>query len=240
MFTNKIYQFIKKNAVQGKPLLSILIDPGKLSEKTLLDLIKQANTQSVDLFMVGGSLISEPVDSIINLIKKHSTIPTVIFPGNLLHLSASADAILLLSLISGRNPDLLIGQHVQAAPFLKKHKVETIATAYILVGDYQNSSVAYMSNTRPIPYEKEDLIIATAIAGELTGNQLIYLEGGSGTKHAIPASVIKKVKKNITIPLIIGGGITSRIEVENAYKAGADIVIVGNALEKNTDLELLM
>ncbi len=239
MFTNKIYQFIKKNAVQGKPLLSILIDPGKLSEKILLDLIKQANTQSVDLFMVGGSLISEPVDSIINLIKKHSTIPTVIFPGNLLHLSASADAILLLSLISGRNPDLLIGQHVQAAPFLKKNKVETIATAYILVGDYQNSSVAYMSNTRPIPYEKEDLIIATAIAGELTGNQLIYLEGGSGTKHAIPASVIKKVKKNITIPLIIGGGITSRIEVENAYKAGADIVIVGNALEKNTDLELL-
>lgn len=237
---NTIHRLIREKSNRGESLFAVLIDPGKLSTEDLQGIIDRANEHPVDLFLVGGSLVSEPLDETLLYIKKRSSIPTVIFPGSLFQLSKHADAILLLSLISGRNPDLLIGQHVQAAPFLKKNKIETLATGYILIGDHANSSVSYMSNTRPIPADKTDIIIATALAGEQTGNQIIYLEGGSGSKQCIPTELIRLVKDNLSIPLVVGGGITSKEQAREIFRAGADMVVVGNALEQRHHIQHIL
>jgi putative glycerol-1-phosphate prenyltransferase len=152
-----------------------------------------------------------------------------------MQLSNKADAMLLLSLISGRNPDYLIGNHVLAAPYLKKSGIEIIPTGYILVGR-GNSSVEYISNTNPIPEDKIDIIIATAIAGELTGNKIIYLESGSGAERPIDVEVIKEVKRSISVPLVVGGGIKTPVKINEIINAGADVVVVGNAVENNIQI----
>lgn len=212
---------------------SLLIDPDKYTVPSLLATLYAAEESKINYILVGGSLVSDRIDAFIEIIKKNTNLPVILFPGSLLQLSARADAILLLSLISGRNPDYLIGNHVLAAPFLKKSGIEVMPTGYILVGEGNGSSVEYISNTRPIPAGKPDLVVATAIAGELMGNQLIYLESGSGVQQSISPELIKDVKRNISIPLIVGGGIRTPEQARAISNAGADMIVVGNAVEED-------
>ncbi len=220
----------------GRKLFSLLIDPDKYQDAALMNAIDAANDSDVDFFLIGGSLTAGAIDDTITFIKKHSSLPVILYPGNLLQLSTRADGILLLSLLSGRNADLLIGNHVIAAPLLKKSRMEIIPTGYILVGSGTPTSVEYMSHTMPIPAHKPDIIAATAMAGEMLGFKLIYLEAGSGASQAIQSTAISHVRKNIDIPLIVGGGINTPEQVMNAFSAGADIVVVGTAIEKNITL----
>ena len=175
------------------------------------------------------------------VLKQKSKIPIILFPGNVLQITPRADAILLLSLISGRNPEYLIGNHVIAAPILKKTDLEIIPTAYILIENGRTTSVEYMSNTKPIPADKVDLTVATAMAGEMLGHKLVYLEAGSGALETVNTEMIREVRKQINIPLIVGGGIHTPEQISNIYRAGADMVVVGTAIEKDpaTLLELL-
>jgi putative glycerol-1-phosphate prenyltransferase len=212
---------------------ALLIDPENYEVDSLKKMISTANESGIDFFMVGGSLLSDSIDKTIDLIKIHSDIPVILFPGNLLQVSDKANGILLLSLISGRNPDLLIGNHVLAAKMLKKSTLEIIPTGYILINGGQVSSVEYISNTKPIPANKTEIIVSTAIAGQLLGHKTIYLEAGSGAINSPGANVIKHVKENINIPLIVGGGLKSPEDIEQACIAGANMIVVGNVLEKN-------
>ncbi len=225
---------LNKINLPGKKF-ALLIDPDKYTVNALIATIYAADESGADMILVGGSLVNDRIDSTIELIKKNTNIPVVLFPGSLMQLSNKADSLLLLSLISGRNPDYLIGNHVLAAPYLKKSGIEIIPTAYILVGS-GNSSVEYISNTKPIPEDKTDIVVATAIAGELMGNKITYLESGSGAKHPVSFEVINEVKRNTSIPLIVGGGIKTVSQINEITKAGADIVVVGNAIEDNVHI----
>jgi putative glycerol-1-phosphate prenyltransferase len=241
LLQNNLVKFSENNIIMkllneiNKPgkKFALLIDPDKYTVRSLLATIYAAEESGTNFILVGGSLVSDRIDETIEIIKKNTRIPVLLFPGSLLQLSDKADGILLLSLISGRNPDYLIGNHVLAAPFLKKSGLEILPTGYILVGEGHGSSVEYISNTRPIPAGKTDLVVATAIAGELTGNQLIYLESGSGAPEVISPKLIAEVKRNISIPLLVGGGIRTAEQVKAIAEAGADMVVVGNAVEEN-------
>jgi phosphoglycerol geranylgeranyltransferase len=223
---------------QGKKSIAVLIDPDKLEEPTrLLHLINLANENCVDYFFVGGSLITTAnLSQIVRTIKDTVSIPVILFPGNSMQIDPAADAILFLSLISGRNPELLIGQHVVAAPVLKNTKLEVIPTGYMLVNSGRTTSVAYISNTIPIPEDKYSLAACTAMAGEMLGLQAIYMDAGSGAEREISAKMIAAVRKVISVPLIIGGGINTPEKALRALEAGADVIVIGNALEKQPEL----
>lgn len=224
--------------LNNKKLFALLIDPENYSEESLKTTIYLANKSDTDLLLLGGSLVSHDIEKPIEIIKKMTRIPLFLFPGSLLQLSGKADGILLLSLISGRNPEFLIGNHVLAAPIIRSYKLETISTGYLLIGDKTNTTVEYMSNTTPIPANKKEIAVATAMAGEMLGHQLIYLEGGSGTSQPVPEETIREVKANLSIPLVVGGGIGSGEDAFRAYKAGADMIVVGNSIEKDPELIL--
>jgi len=228
-----IHQKIKA----GQKLFAVLIDPDKFSQKNLLKIITAMETASPDMILVGGSLVNDRIEMVVDILKHKLNIPVVLFPGNLMQLSPHADGILFISLISGRNPELLIGNHVAAAPFLRKTGMEILPTGYMLIDGGTTTSVAYMSQTQPIPAHKPEIAVATAMAGEMLGQQLIYLEGGSGALNPVPGSMIEAVKNNISVPLIVGGGLNTVEKVKTACLSGADIIVVGNALEK--DLSLL-
>jgi phosphoglycerol geranylgeranyltransferase len=219
------------NKQKKKKQFFLLIDPDRYNNTTLKETIRVANNFSIDLILVGGSLVSRSVSPLIDIIKNNTDIPVVLFPGSLLQITDNADGILLLSLISGRNPEFLIGNHVIASPVLKRSNLEIISTGYILIDNGKTPSVEYMSNTTPIPSDKIDIAVATALAGEMLGLKLIYLEGGSGAKQPVKGTMIEAVKQNVTIPLIVGGGIKNEYDAANVYKAGADIIVVGNAIE---------
>lgn len=228
------YEKIIKNKAKGKKLFAVLIDPDKF-EST--EVISKANRAEVDFIMVGGSILSNgSFEKCIQAIKKNTSIPILIFPGNHLQISKNADAILLLSLISGRNPELLIGKHVIAAPLIRSSNLEVLATGYMLIESGRQTSASYMSNTNPIPSDKTSIAACTAMAGEQLGLKLIYMDAGSGAQNSVSTEMIKKVSKNISIPLIIGGGIDSPKKALLACKSGADIVVVGNAIEKDVTL----
>ncbi len=228
-----IYNDILKKIKNGKKLFALLVDPDNHSEKSLLKVVNNANDSHVDLILIGGSLLNNHIDHSATLIKNNTKIPLLLFPGSPLQITPNADGILLLSLISGRNPDLLIGNHVIASAYIKRSGLEVLPTGYVLVEGGKSTSVEYMSNTRPIPAEKTDIAIATAMAGEMLGLKLIYLEAGSGAKNHITFDLISGVKKNINIPLIVGGGIKTENDIEQTVKAGADIVVIGTAIEQN-------
>lgn len=230
---NKVYSSILEKKKSGKKQFAILIDPDKVSEKT----IDIAQSSGVNYFFVGGSLlVSNTLNKCVETIKKKSSIPVVLFPGSILQISEQADALLFLSLISGRNPDLLIGKHVIAAPILKASKLELISTGYMLIESGRQTTASYISNTTPIPADKDDIAMCTAIAGEMLGLKAIYMDAGSGALNPISTSMIKEVAENISIPLIVGGGIKTPENAIAAAKAGADIVVIGNAIEKDTSL----
>ncbi len=216
-----------------KKKLALLIDPDKTSIIKAKQIVKDASGYGYSFIFVGGSLVSEPIDDLITNLKSSCKIPIILFPGSPFQLSKYADGLLLLSLISGRNPEYLIGQHVISAPIIKKFKIETIPTGYILVNSGTTSSTEYISNTSSIPSNKIDLIKATAIAGEMLGLKLIYLESGSGSINPINNEIIKEIKKNISIPLIVGGGISTTQQLSNILLSGADIAVIGTAIEKN-------
>lgn len=231
---SRLYDNLTINS-SGK--IAVLVDPDKQSQTELLDLVKAAVRCRVDYFFVGGSLLLENnLPATVKIIKAHCTIPVVLFPGSNYQLCEEADALLLLSLISGRNPEYLIGQHVVAAPMIKESGIEAIPTGYLLIDGGKISTTSYITQTVPIPADKPDVAVATAMAGEQLGLKLIYLEAGSGAAQPVSAAMISAVKKNVSLPLIVGGGIRSGAQAEVACQAGADIIVVGNVLEKEPEL----
>lgn len=222
---------------ENKKQFAVLVDPDNYNSKDLLDLVSLARKTMVSYFFVGGSLITEDnLDNCLKIIKENCDIPVIIFPGDSTQINNRADGILLLSLISGRNPDLLIGKHVIAAPYLKKSKLEILPTAYMLIDSGRPTTALYMSNSLPIPSDKDEIAMATAMAGEMLGLKILYMDGGSGAQNAIPVSMIEKVKKNTSIPLIVGGGIRTPEAAKERFEAGADIIVVGNAIEDKQSL----
>lgn len=229
-----VYSALQKARSQGHKQLAILIDPDKTSRDAILTLTTLASQHAVDFFFWGGSLISDTqADYYLSLLRSHTQIPIVLFPGNMYQISPRADAILLLSLISGRNPDLLIGQQVLAAPRLKKSKLEILPTGYMLVDGGTPTSVSYLSNTQPIPADKPDIARCTALAGVMLGLRLIYLDAGSGARRPISTEIIAAVRDEVDVPLIVGGGLRSPEAAIRALEAGADLVVVGNSLEND-------
>lgn len=227
-----IYDKIKNN--NERKAFAVLIDPDKYNRSDLAAVVNSAKECKADFILVGGSLLtSDQLDETLKSIKELTGIPVILFPGSIMQINEKADALLLLSLISGRNADLLIGKHVVAAPYLKKSGLEILPTGYMLIESGPLTTAQYMSNTLPIPRTKDDIAVCTAQAGEMLGLRLIYMDAGSGAEIPISSSMIKLVKESITIPLIIGGGIRNAEQALNACKAGADMVVVGNAIEKD-------
>jgi phosphoglycerol geranylgeranyltransferase len=213
---------------------AVLIDPDKYDEKGLGLVISSARDNAVDFILVGGSLLTyDHLDETLQSIKVQTDIPVILFPGSIMQIHEKADALLLLSLISGRNADLLIGKHVIAAPYLKKSRLEILPTGYMLIESGPLTTAQYISNTLPIPRLKDDIAICTAMAGEMLGLRLIYMDAGSGAELPISPSMIKRVKESISIPLIVGGGIRTPEQALAGCKAGADVIVVGNAIEND-------
>jgi putative glycerol-1-phosphate prenyltransferase len=231
-----IYDYITDSVSSKRKLLALLIDPDKCSPAMLKQLASILKQHPPHLLMVGGSLISTPVAPVIDYLQNELQQKVVLYPGSPTHLTPNVDAVLFLSMISGRNPELLIGHHVVAAPYIKQHGIEPISTGYMLIDGGSPTSVEYISQTRPIPADKTDIAVATALAGEMLGMKMIYMDAGSGAKNAISPKTIQAVKNALNIPLMIGGGIASTGQLNAAYKAGADLVVVGNVLEKNPAL----
>lgn len=229
-----LYTVILKKKEQGKKLFAVLIDPDKFHST---DIVRRAEAANADFIMVGGSLLATGnFEQCISSIKNSTRLPVIIFPGNNLQVSNEADGILLLSLISGRNPEFLIGKHVIAAPQLKSSNLEIIPTGYMLIESGRPTSASYISNTVPIPHDKVDIAMCTAIAGEMLGLKLIYMDAGSGAINPVSRRMIKEVSAQLRVPLIVGGGIRNAEAAINACEAGADMIVIGNAIEKDPDI----
>ncbi len=234
--SKNIFEHIKSCKLKGQKLLAILLDPDKLSIQELAITIQNINSNKVDFIFVGGSNVAlGKTSALISEIKKLTTLPIILFPGDHSQITDEADALLFLSLISGRNPEYLIGQQVKSVKKLKETSLEVISTGYILIDGGIKTSVQKVSETTPISQTNIEGITITAMAGELMGKQLIYLEAGSGAALPADAKIIKNLSENISIPLIVGGGIKSKTQLQNAYNAGADIVVIGTAFEKNSN-----
>ncbi|QXP77427.1 MULTISPECIES: geranylgeranylglyceryl/heptaprenylglyceryl phosphate synthase [Winogradskyella] len=225
---NNILETIKAN----KKNLAVLIDPDKMKIHSVSNFIEKVNQSITTHIFVGGSEVNKGLtEALVIEIKKYTTLPIILFPGDIIQITDKADGILFLSLISGRNPDYLIGKHVEAVSRLAKTNLEIIPTGYLLIENEKETAVQRVSETKPISRNAIETIKDTAKAGELLGMKLIYLEAGSGAKHAIEPHIISEVKQKINIPLIVGGGIRTKAELESAYNAGADLVVIGTAFE---------
>ena len=232
-----ILQHIISSKGNGQKLLAILLDPDKLSLEDIPLKIEKINAQKVDFIFVGGSTVDLGVTNLcISEITKHTNIPIVLFPGDYTQLTNEADGVLFLSLLSGRNPEYLIEQQIKSVAFLKKSTLEIIPAGYILIDGGVETAVQRVSNTSPISQLNIEEIIDTAIAGQYLGKQLIYLEAGSGATEPVSQKIIKMASENVSIPLIVGGGIRTKKQLENAYKNGADLVVIGTAFEENIEL----
>ena len=229
-----IYKDILKAKSENTKLLAILLDPDKVVLENLSILISKINHSPASHVFIGGSHVTTNIlDELIVKIGQNCNLPIILFPGNPSQISDKADAILFLSLLSGRNPDFLIEHQVKAAPVLKKSQLEIISTGYILIESGTETAVERVSKTKPLDRNNLDLALATAQAGEMLGNKLIYLEAGSGAKQAVPLEMITLVAQNIEIPLLVGGGIVDLQGIQNAYDSGADLVIIGTAFEND-------
>jgi putative glycerol-1-phosphate prenyltransferase len=234
---NKLYQHFVRNKQQGHKSFAVLVDPDKVDNTKTEQIVLLATNAKVDYFLVGGSLlISNHLDECIKQIKALCDIPVILFPGSPSQVSKYADALLYLSLISGRNPELLIGHHVVSAPFVRKSGLEIMPTGYMVIDGGAPTTVSYISNASPIPSDKNEIALCTAMAGEMLGMKLIYMDAGSGAKRPITESMIEMVASHIEAPLIIGGGITNPEKAYRNCKMGADVIVVGNAIEKDASL----
>jgi putative glycerol-1-phosphate prenyltransferase len=232
-----IYNTIITNKKANRKSFALLIDPDKQDKSQLITIIEKAKNANTDFFFVGGSLLTnDSLDICLETLKAHSNIPVVLFPGNAMQVNEKADSILFLSLISGRNAEMLIGKQVITAPILKQSSLEVLPTGYMLIDSGKPTTVSYMSNTTPIPANKDAVAACTAMAGEMLGLKLIFMDGGSGAQNPISEKMIASVSKSVDTPLIIGGGISSGEKAIVNCKAGADIIVVGNAIEKDEDL----
>ena len=229
-----IYNEILLAKSEAKKLLAILIDPDKVSMESSSNLIQKINQSPATHILVGGSSFDGThLDELIIELKSKTNLPILLFPGNPSQISDKADGILFLTLLSGRNPDYLIEHQVNAVPILNKTNLEVISTGYILIESGNETAVERVSQTKPLNRNNPEYALQTAQAGEFIGNKIIYLEAGSGAQLSVPTAMIALVSKNINIPLIVGGGIRSKAEIEKAYNAGADIVVIGTALEND-------
>ncbi|QLC66262.1 geranylgeranylglyceryl/heptaprenylglyceryl phosphate synthase [Flavobacterium sp. LPB0248] len=230
-----IRQQILEAKSNGQKLLAVLLDPDKIVLENVNHLIEKINGSPATHIFVGGSIVQNNIlEELISELKQKTNLPVILFPGDPSQISPKADGILFLSLLSGRNPDYLIEYQVQAAPILKKTNLEVISTGYILIESGNETAVARVSKTKPLSRENLDLVLATAQAGEMLGNQLIYLEAGSGAKQPVPTEMIELISQNVEIPVIVGGGIVDLHGIQKAYKAGADLVVIGTAFENNS------
>ena len=232
-----VYSSIVASKNKGKKQFALLIDPDKLSGAEEEALAEKAKKAKVDFIFVGGSLLTnDHLNKCIQALKKHCKIPIVLFPGSTLQINKEADAILYLSLISSRNAEMLIGKHVESAPHIKASMLEVLPTGYMLIESGRPTAVSYMSNSTPIPHDKKEIAICTALAGELLGLKLIFMDGGSGAIHPVSTEMIAAVNRHISVPLLIGGGIDTPEKALERCKAGADVIVVGNAIEKDMNL----
>jgi putative glycerol-1-phosphate prenyltransferase len=233
----ELMQERKKNRVKS---FALLLDPDHFDATRDMELIRRSEAHGVHYLFVGGSLVqSSQLDFMIRELKKLTNIPIVLFPGSVLQVSSEADAIFFLSLISGRNPELLIGNHVIAAPYIRKSGLEVIPTGYMLIDSGRQTTASYMSHTLPIPHDKADIAQCTAIAGEMLGLQVMYMDGGSGAKETISPEMIYAVSRSVKTPLIVGGGIRDKATALRILNAGADVIVVGNALERDPSSSIL-
>jgi putative glycerol-1-phosphate prenyltransferase len=233
---SQIYKDILKAKMKGKKLLAVLLDPDKLTVDSIPPLVSKINSSVATHLFVGGSIVANhQTELIVNEIKKHTALPVILFPGDHNQITNAADGVLFLSLLSGRNPEYLIEQHINAIPKLIHSNLEIIPTGYILINGGITTAVQKVSNTTPIDSDNINLAINTALAGQYSGKQLIYLEAGSGAKSAVPAKLIAEVSKSLNIPLIVGGGLRTNAQIQNTYEAGANIVVIGTAFEDNSD-----
>lgn len=227
-----VQQQLQAARQSGKCLFAVLLDPDRFQPEQAEAFAQQAGEAGVDLLLLGGSLLlNDQLDACLTELRRFSQLPIVLFPGSPLQLSPKADAVLLLSLLSGRNPDFLIGHHVLAAPYLKRSGLEIIPTAYLLVDGGVPTSVSYMSNTTPIPSDKNDIAVCTAMAGEQLGLQCLYLDAGSGAQTPVSPNMIQAISKATDLPIIVGGGIRTPEQARLRAAAGANLIVVGNALE---------
>ncbi|MFT4017165.1 MAG: geranylgeranylglyceryl/heptaprenylglyceryl phosphate synthase [Agriterribacter sp.] len=241
MMSNRIYQSITEKKKAGKKSFAVLIDPDKVDDAKISELAELTALAEVDYLLVGGSLvISNHLDEVVMQIKQQSNIPVILFPGTSSQITPHADALLYLSLISGRNPELLIGQHVISAPAVRKSGLEIISTGYMVIDGGAPTTVSYISNATPIPSNKNEIAMCTAMAGEMLGMKLIYMDAGSGAQKSITESMISKVAGVIDVPLVTGGGIADPEKAYRNCKAGADLIVVGNAIEKDASLIMEM
>lgn len=232
-----IYDYFISAMKEGKKLLAILLDPDKLNQELLNDLMLKVNDSAVNLILVGGSSVPKnATDELVLNLRRKTSLPIVLFPGNFEQITPRADGVLFLSLISGRNPEYLINQQVKAVPHIQNTDLEIIPTGYILIDGGKETAVQKVSGTKPILAQDIEQITQTAVAGMYMGNKVIYLEAGSGAYNPVLPKVIKSVKEAISIPLVVGGGIRSEKELQEAYANGADLVVIGTAFEENSNL----
>lgn len=228
------YHNILKSVSAKEKLLAVLIDPDKFSVESVSNFIEKVNQSLATHIFVGGSTVNEhDTDILVIEIKKYTKLPIILFPGDVTQITNKADALLFLSLISGRNPDYLIGKHIKAVSKIKNSNLEVIPTGYILIENGKETAVEKVTETKPIPRKNIQEIVDTAKAGEFLGMKLIYLEAGSGAKSPVPNQIINLVKRELEIPLIVGGGIRNKEQLENAYNSGADLVVIGTAFEED-------
>ena len=229
-----IYQTLKNQQREGNKMIALLIDPDKVDAVNLESILTKAKAAAVDLILVGGSLLTDgDLDKTIHLIKSQSELPLILFPGSVSQISTEADGIMYLSLLSSRNAEMIIGQQVTAAPYLRKTNLEVISTAYLLIDSGKQTTASYMSNSNPIPANKPEIAASTALAGTYFGMDIIYLDGGSGAENPVPTEMISKVKDYTEQLLFIGGGVNTIKKAEDAFTAGADVIVVGNRIEQD-------
>ena len=229
-----IYQKIISAKKEGKKLLAVLIDPEKMDLKHIPCFFEKIHNSIATHIFIGGSTDKDhQTESVVMAVKKETNLPVILFPGDVSQITNKADGVLFLSLLSGRNPEYLIEQQIKAAPILKNAPLEIIPTGYILIDGKKETATQKVSNTKPISQEKTTRILHTSLAGEFSGKQLIYLEAGSGATQVVSQNIIEMVSNKITVPLIVGGGIHTKKQLENAFNAGADIVVIGTAFEKD-------
>lgn len=233
----QVYASLCQKKKEKQKSFAVLVDPDKVRPENLDKLILLATDAKVDYFLVGGSLVvSNHLDECVLAIKKKCTIPVILFPGSPSQITSHADALLYLSLISGRNPELLIGQHVISAPTVKRSGLEIMPTGYMVIDGGAPTTVSYISNANPLPANKKEIAVCTAMAGEMLGMKLIYMDAGSGAQKPVSDEMIQEVSSHIQVPLIVGGGITDPERAFLHCKSGADVVVVGNAIEKDSSL----